>query len=84
MITVADKLSHRHGISMLFSDARFRVINLQFKRDGEGGGGGLRESHRVNTIKRKETLPQNNPNFNFGVISEDQSFLYLCWRFYTS
>lgn len=84
MITVTDKLSHRHGISMLFSDARFRVINLQFKRDGEGGGGGLTETHRVNTIKRKETLPQNNPNFNFGVISEDQSFLYLCWRFYTS
>lgn len=62
MITVADKLSHRHGISMLFSDARFRVINLQFKHDGEGvggcgGGGGLRETHKVNTIKRKETLP---------------------------
>lgn len=56
MITVTDKLSHRHGISMLFSDARFRVINLQFKRDGEGGGG-LRETHKVNTIKRKETLP---------------------------
>lgn len=82
MITVTDKLSHRHGISMLFSDARFRVINLQFKHDGEGGGG-LRESHRVNKIKRKETFPQNNPNFNFGVISEDQSFLYLCWRFCT-
>lgn len=62
---------------MLFSDARFRVINLQFKRDGEGGGG--LERPRVNTIKRKETFPQNNPNFNFGVISEDQSFLYLCW-----
>lgn len=83
MITVADKLSHRHGISMLFSDARFRVINLQFKHDGEGGGGGLERPTEVNTIKRKETLPQNNPNFNFGVISEDQSFLYLCWRFCT-
>lgn len=82
MITVTDKLSHRHGISMLFSDARFRVINLQFKHDGEGGGG-LERPTEVNTIKRKETFPQNNPNFNFRVISEDQSFLYLCWRFYT-
>lgn len=54
MITVADKLSHRHGISMLFSDARFRVINLQFKHDGEGGG--LRETHRSQYNQEKGNI----------------------------
>lgn len=57
MITVADKLSHRHGISMLFSDARVRVINLQFKRDGEGGGGGLeRPTESIQSRERKHCL----------------------------
>lgn len=61
MITVADKLSHRHGISMLFSDARFRVINLQFKHDGEGvggcGGGGLeRPTKSIQSRERKHCL----------------------------
>lgn len=57
MITVTDKLSHRHGISMLFSDARFRVINLQFKHDGKGGGGGLEiATESIQSRERKHCL----------------------------
>lgn len=54
MITVAD--THRHGISMLFSDARFRVINLQFKHDGEGGGGLERPTKSIQSRERKHCL----------------------------
>lgn len=44
-MTVKDKLSHRHGISVLAYDSNIM-----------GKGGGLRETHRVKTIKKNETF----------------------------
>lgn len=41
---------------MLFSDARVRVINLQFKRDGEGGGGLERPTESIQSRERKHCL----------------------------
>lgn len=41
---------------MLFFDARFRVINLQFKRDGEGGGGLERPTESIQSRERKHFL----------------------------
>lgn len=44
------------GFLCSFSDARFRVINLQFKHDGKGGGGLEIATESIQSRERKHCL----------------------------
>lgn len=42
------------------------------------GKGGLERPTESKQLRKMKHLPQNNSIFNCGVISKDQSFLYIC------